>query len=65
MKQTLGYGEKVKLLEMVARIVGESPFPTKIEIVLSERGLSVSSFELRLEDEIAPAPAPQTRGEPK
>ena len=53
MEQMLGSSEKVKLLEMVAKLVGESPFPTKIEMILSEKGLSLSSFELGAEGEVA------------
>lgn len=51
METTFGRDEKMKAAEAISRLIEESPVPTKIEIVKSERGLSVSSFELTTEDE--------------
>jgi hypothetical protein len=51
METTFGRDEKMKAAEAVSRLIDESPVPTKIEIVKSERGLAVSSFGLTTEDE--------------
>jgi hypothetical protein len=51
MEKTFAITDKMKAAEAVSRLIEESPIPTKIEIVKSERGLAIFSFGLTMEDE--------------
>ena len=44
--------EKMKAAEAVSRLIDESPIPTKIELVKSEKGFSLTSFGLAAEDAV-------------
>jgi len=43
---------KMKAAEAVSRLIDESPIPTKIELVKSEKGFVVTSFGLTAEDAV-------------
>jgi|HubBroStandDraft_1064217.scaffolds.fasta_scaffold87824_3 hypothetical protein len=49
--EMFGSNEKAEAVKAVSRLIDESPAPTKIEIVKSERGLAISSLGLMLEDD--------------
>jgi hypothetical protein len=52
MEKTFTNDEKMKAAEAVSRLIYESPIPTKIELVKSERGFVLTSFALEAEDAI-------------
>lgn len=52
MEKIFRSGEKMKVAEAVSRLIDESPAPTKIELIKSEQGFFLASFESTVEDEI-------------